>query len=309
MKLEHHPTHDFMDASKTTRFQECPRAFFFEYILGSRKKGSSTHIDYGSAIHKGMEVLCKDGYSVKNAGRAYVAFRDELTSLLTPFELSELPPNKTLEKAKECFLGYIKTYPSDKLETLHVEVPFEVMIADSMSMRGKIDWIVRDDKGKVWAVDHKTAGSLSVSWKNQFTLATQTFLYLHALYCHYDFEEVGGFIINGLIFNKLKMQFHRVYIRKFKADMEAWLLIQRRWLESVKVEIKLAFEESENNSKCMTAFPRNPTNCTKYFGCPYASTCLTIPSPLDLDRMPGDFKQEFWDPHEKYKNNKVWIGG
>ena len=71
------PKHDswnVLDSTKIQSFMDCPRGFFFSYILGWRKEEPSIHLIFGSAWHDAMEHLANNGYGKASVEEAYEKF-------------------------------------------------------------------------------------------------------------------------------------------------------------------------------------------------------------------------------------------
>ena len=77
------PTHRIVDGSKLKRFMECPRAFFYEYLLGWRSERPNNHLVFGTAFHEALEHILLNGYTRAIADDAFEKF---LTSYRTVFE-------------------------------------------------------------------------------------------------------------------------------------------------------------------------------------------------------------------------------
>lgn len=140
-------------ASSTRLLRTCPRA----YELRHECKLAPRHYDapalrMGTAVH-----ACLEAY-----WRAPVDGRvDAIREALAAPECSALPADE-LAMVEAMSLGYAARWELDGLEALAVEVAYEApVVASGKRIRGarragKIDAIVRDVRGDVWVMEHKT---------------------------------------------------------------------------------------------------------------------------------------------------------
>ena len=64
-KVPYHITHDVHDASKLQCFMDCPRQYFYRYVLGWSRQGSNIHLIFGEGWHRAMETLLREGYDTE----------------------------------------------------------------------------------------------------------------------------------------------------------------------------------------------------------------------------------------------------
>ena len=327
--IEQHETFNVIDSTKLTDYMTCPRMYFFKYGVGWQQKEKSHDLVYGSAIHEAMNILCRlrrgkterilttrnnphrvDDEVFKSyppnpaygypfgadefAFEAFSAYYNEFYSSIT-----ELSAEKTRGNAIKILTLYCQHYSSDDFETLHTEVAFRVPISKTHYMYGKIDAVIKDKQGKIWILEHKTTKRLGRQWEDQFPLSLQINLYVHVLYCMYPREQVGGAIINGFVFNKTQVQLIRLIQRKTPDMMNAWVFDTTRWIDDLISDHELLIETQNDLDHPMQCFPRNTTNCTKYWGCPFHDYCRIWANPLKHSHeIPFDFEKRYWDPRD-----------
>lgn len=300
------PLWDVTDSSKLSSFLQCPRQYFYRYVLGWSVDRPNIHLVFGTAWHLAMEHLlltyAKDnGYTPEATLDAYNLFLAEYRkSFPEDLDLSNSPKDPgTAFKALAEYSGH---YRDDTFKVLYTEVAGSVLIDDSHTITFKIDAII-DGKEGIYCLDHKTTGSLRQAWQDQFVLCMQAGTYPHALYCMFPEEDIYGIIFNGVILTK-DLQFKRVPVRKTNEQMAVWL-----WNTLYTINfIDWNFEQLANakeGDNVLRAFPMNTESCTKYGTCSYHPYCTAWANPLQrCHQCPVGFKEEHWDPRSQQEHAK-----
>jgi len=311
-----HPSIHKLDTTKLNTMEECPRKFFFEYILGWRSEHPDNHLHFGSCIHLALAHIKENGYGSVQVEEAQNLFELEYRKEFTP-ESDELHHPKDVFNARRALQSYVMEYPQDhqQYEVLFTEVSGSVPIDTERRLYLRMDTILRHrQEGYYFIQEHKTkGGAINPIWEAEWELAFQVGTYTHALYCMYPIDQVKGVQINGIAFIKAKAtagrnEFKRIAVWRTMKQMENWL-----WVANQRVD-KVMFE-MDNLSKCteddpiLYAFPMCDRNCTKYFRiCPYHDFCLTWGNPLRHAKQPPlGFKIERWDPEEKESKHQMTL--
>jgi hypothetical protein len=285
-----------LDSTKVQAFMDCPRGFFFNYIMGWRKKESSIHLIFGSAWHDAMEHLLNNGYSGKSVAEAFDKFCDtygEYYPIGSPMDDLNAPKNSA--NALTALIKYAKTWSHDSFETLYTEIAGSVPISPSHIMYFKLDALIKDTDGRYWSLEHKTTGRLTQSWKDSWELKTQVGTYNHVINCLVQPENVGGVIINGAVLRKGDNEFLRIPIRRSHDAMSMWLWETKHYVDMIEWNLRELAEVKESDP-VMTCFPRNGESCSK-FGCRMGGLCNMWANPIRMqDRRPIEYGQDFWDP-------------
>jgi CRISPR/Cas system-associated exonuclease Cas4 (RecB family) len=300
--IQLHPSHEIIDASKLTTYCDCPRKFFYEYVLGWRPDYPNNHLVFGSAWHVAVEHLLRNAYSSESIDEAKLLFLAHYRKDLPP-ETDELYAPKRPLDALRALDYYVDRFRDDayKYEVLHTEIGGSVLIADNAPMWFKIDAMLREHtSGQIVLLDHKTSQRKSSKWSSEWQLSTQILLYLHVLYCLYGTDDVKQAIVRGTFFYKAQPpQFDQAYLRKTNDLMQAWATSTNKWYEDLRHDLDVLWRECTTDSTVMEAFPQNPNACNKYYGCPYLDYCSAWANPLrKCDEPPLGFKREYWSPVE-----------
>jgi hypothetical protein len=294
---------DIKDASKLQTYLECPRSYFYQYILGWRLEAPNIHLEFGKAWHLAMEHLLLEGYSIGSIAQAYILFQEHYRKFFPEvMDLSNSP--KDPANAMRALVQYAQTYEKDNFKTMYTEIAGTVPLTDKHILHFRMDSILQREDGLYQSLEHKTGSQLSRQWTDQWSLSMQTGVYNHVLCCLFPPEQVYGVEINGVFFQKGENKFQRVPARRTPAMMEAWYWETIDLMNTIQDEHNRLNECKEGDS-VLKAFPRNPTNCTKYFGCPYHDFCMAWSNPLQrIDEVPYGFITRYWNPADEESTAK-----
>ena len=78
--IQPHSSWNIIDSTKLNAFLECPRSYFYEYILGWRSEAPNLHLEFGKAWHLAMEHLILHGYDETSIKDAYLKFHEHYRS-------------------------------------------------------------------------------------------------------------------------------------------------------------------------------------------------------------------------------------
>jgi len=311
--LTEQPEWSILDSSKIETFLECPRKYFFEHILGWRMDVPNHDAYFGESWHKAREWQLRYGYSdIEGAYNAFLRhyrkeFPPESDNLYTPKD-----PAGVLRALMEFAEKRSNDLVENEVVTLDgvkmLEISGTVPVDDHRVLHYRLDSIIRrNSDGKIFSWDHKSTKRISRQWREKFHLSIQNGTYTHCLYCMFPIEDVLGIEFCGTCFEFLKrgsanrpagyyVTLERVPAFKTPDQMNVWLWTVVDILDSIEREMDRLFHSSDDDLLLM-AFPMNPSNCTKYFGCAFHDFCLSWQNPLQhCEEPPLGFRTEFWDP-------------
>ncbi len=313
-----HDTWKIVDSTKLGAYMDCPRSFFYNYLLGWRNSSPNIHLEFGSAWHSGMEVLegtrrfGTKGYSPEHVKLAIEAFQTTLFERLgvdinNPLEIVglgvfEQAPAKSLENGIVALIDYTKMYNQDEFQTLYTEVSGSIPISAERNMYFKIDTILQNVSDVIFARDHKTTGRLTQAWQNQWQTDIQMMLYAHVIFAIFG-EDRAKVEVNGAVLRSPKRDgtinndFIRIPVMHHMDTLQQGLWDLNYWYDRLEWDLAALARCSEDDD-VMRAFPRNPKSCNK-FGCKFAGMCALAGNPLRrVNEPPPGFKIEFWDPRK-----------
>lgn len=157
--------HNRLSYSQIDTFEQCPKKWTFQYIDKIDFDDKNIHLDYGSAVHKGLENAFLELKTDKKLNEEDLL--QTVSKLSSDYEWGD--------KDKELFryamndmnrlIAYEGFYERVKdKDIVGVEDEFNLKIptmlfgeSTDITIKGYIDLIYRDDDGKLVVVDHKTS--------------------------------------------------------------------------------------------------------------------------------------------------------
>src|SRR6185312_4055469 len=167
--------------SQVKCFQRCRRLHFFKYILGYRATERAHALDFGTLVHKGLEIYWSTGGDIDAA----------IAAMTAEHANSELMNGYDLIRAEVMMQGYHARWGSEPITVVAVEHEFRVPIRHDgnehhVELVGKFDALCEID-GRVYVPEHKTKSDKvdSVSYFEALRADMQVSNYLIAA------EELG----------------------------------------------------------------------------------------------------------------------
>ncbi len=297
-------THSVIDASKLKEYMECPRKYFWHYVMGWQRNTPNNHLVFGTSWHLAMEHLLLNDYTQQALEEASLLFLSSYRQSFDP-STDDLFRPKDPENALESLALYAQKFAGDvrTYKTLHTEIGGVVMISPVNEMHFKIDWMGQERKSKKFLyIDHKTSQRKYADWGEHWTLSTQMLLYRHVLHCLYPQGKLADSLVRCSFFYKSKpAEFEQHPISKNNDQMQGWLVRTNKWYNDLKHDMEILGEE-DSGDITMDAFPQNDTACYNYGSqCAYFDFCSSFSNPLRLAQrgVPLGFKEEFWDPRDQ----------
>jgi hypothetical protein len=280
---------------------ECPRKYFYRYILGWTDRYPSNHLVFGKAWHLAMEHLLRNNYSIDSLAEAseifLTAYREELDETTDENYKPKTPMN-----ANRALIGYFNRFRRDDpkfYEVLHTETGGTVLIGEDAPMVFRMDCIRKNrEDGTIEFLDHKSSKVRLNSWGDLQKMTVQMHVYYHALCCMVEFARVAGGRVRSTFFRTQKEnEFEEVRIVKTPEQLQAFLSNLLVWYDALRRDMYLLSEMNIDDST-MTAFPQNPNGCYSYGRiCPYIDICPNWTNPVrHTEERPVHLKVERWDP-------------
>lgn len=293
----YHPTWEIFDSSKIQTFMDCPRKYFYQYILGWNMDIPNHDLIFGAAFHEGMEVLTLNPGDVDGA---HDAFLDYYRQYFSP-ETDDIYRPKTPDAALMAFAHYISRYQGqDRFTPLYTELGGRVFTGKHHIVY-KIDAVCKDENDHIFALEHKTTkNGIRQVWLDEFLLSLQIGTYSYALRCIYP-NIAPIVIVNGVSFSKTKVDMIRQPVKKTRHQLNIWSLTINFWIDQMKEEIDIFLNQSPED-EYLKAFPLNTRACTNYFRlCPFHDFCMAWANPAKqaCDGPPEGFTTRYWNPLEE----------
>jgi len=320
MNLTEHPSWLIRDSTKLDTYYDCPRKYFYEYILGWCQDVPAHDLHFGESWHHAREYMLLNGYD--DIAGAYSAFINHYR-LVFPEE------SDTIYRPKDPFaVGMaLRKFATERKadlalnKVLFTETSGKVPVDNTRYLYYRMDSVMeRKEDGMIFSWDHKSATERSLNWTNRtgmgwdtkFYLAIQNFTYTHCLYCMYPVERVLGVEFCGTGFGYVsrgpnlgyRILFKRVPVFSSPDQMNDGLWQVIEIMNRLDRDMDRLYSSKESDPVFMS-FPKNPNACTKYYGCAFHDFCLSWSNPLQrCQEPPLGFKVEHWDPSTMKTTNK-----
>lgn len=311
-----------IDYSSLNTYLECPRKFFFQYVLHFRSSRPSIHLVFGSCWHYGLEEAYREinrGYCHSASDLRDVSIKafDKLWSLEgEPHFDPDLVYPKAPGRAADMYDKYWKKYLNEDSEKkiIGVEVPFTInlgLINDTLpDYIGRMDLVFEYKDGSIEIVDHKTASSINAVTPVSFQASMQTDGYLVA--GHMFFDKIPSMTYSVALCQKTKIAFERFTFQKRMSALDRFLLDIAAHAEAIQEDLMLFDLEKEFTDRLhvMRCFRRKAGYaCTQFFSaCPYFDLCQNRNNPSTwAEHTPQGYSVNEWDPatHEAQLKAKL----
>jgi hypothetical protein len=312
------------DSTKLETFQECPRKYFFSFILHLRPRYANLHIQFGQDVHNGAEVLDDLGWSKEGIEPAMDSFKEGYGDVYSPSVWEEKAP-KNPSGANAIYKALVKAHDPSEI-TIMKEIALPVPVSDSDVVWCKMDRIYVKN-GVLYSLDYKTSGKLYSDLNKRALSRNQFKAYTAALNYHFSKKGAIGdlqalFAIpyknapktltqNPFYYSHAKADDGNAHalLVKIPCKYDDWDLVD--WKDRISVVIQDLQLETDRlscskDTEDLKAFPKKPGACFSYNTiCPFFNIChtdaLVKRNPLYLaqnDNPPLGFRREVWNPRE-----------
>lgn len=301
-----------MDSTILKSFaQECQRKTFYEHGLGWRSLRESHALVYGRAIHAGMEVFNRHGYTKEFAKLAFEKFC-EIYDEAVPPEVDMLNAPKDKAGARFMFDLMISKFNHKEMRTatldgeplIEVTNEFPIKLGSDVVLTFvyKLD-VVRVSEEKVYVVDYKTTRYLDKWLHQKYAMDFQMNNYNLMLLDLFSAELVGGVIIYVMIFRKgLKDGTRANDIERVESSIAPHMVNARMdklmtWMVKLYEEAHAAVDQYKAGRE-LTAFPQNSNACFNWGQrCAFYDLCYNQDGVFkNMHLMPADMEVRFWCP-------------
>ena len=234
-----------MTQSRIKDFNRCTRRHFYNYELGidTTEKQDRLALDFGTAIHKGLEKWW-DGENF--------------------FEVLQAAKNESIDrheisKINALLIGYDELYKNHEYKTVAVEKEFCIplrnprnkkSVSRTFQLAGKIDAIAKDEFGEYWIVEHKTTSQnldVESSYWDRLVLDDQISMYIYA-------AQNLGYDVSGCVYDVIKKPALRPYKatpvdkRKYRKDGTLYQSMRDKDESHKDYFVRIAAKIAENPS-------------------------------------------------------------
>jgi hypothetical protein len=310
-----------IDNTSIKTFQDCPLKFHTRHREHWTGRFRSAALGFGGAVHEGLKAWYQgdlDGLTIPSRIENAV----EAIKLAWP-ENMPYDDYRTMARAQEMMIRYIKEYPSENFKVLQVEVPFKFELGrwilwckeclhesppffgngfprsecqqcgaalEPIEYGGIFDTLTQFGVGSqsvLYVLEHKTTSQLGPLFFRQFDLDNQV-----SGYC-WAGQQVSGRLIGGANINALCLT-NSKSSPNFKFD-RAMIGRNPTQIENFKNDVASTCNEIARCER--TGIWRMHTNhCHNKYGlCEYHSVHILSDPDDRRRRLETDYRQEEWD--------------
>jgi hypothetical protein len=167
---------------------ECPQKFAWEYRWGKegydaaervaahmnapKEEPDKPGLNRGTLLHLGLAHYYARLREKQN-GRDPELYLSPTDAIKVFCEAQGGPYPQHRDDIIQCVQGYVEKYgDSDRFKVLHVEELFDAMIG-GFRFTGRLDLVVEDTRGRVWAFDHKGSGRIESKHREYYSVSGQ----------------------------------------------------------------------------------------------------------------------------------------
>lgn len=284
------------DNTTLSMFKTCPRKYELAQLEGWISKHPALPLDFGIALHDGMEKLQRLLIEGRNRDEALVeAMRKAWTSAWNSSIKTSPENNRTIKTLLRTICWHADQYVSDGMETVRLdngkaavelsfrlELPLENPDGGAYLYCGHIDRLAVY-QGAIFVVDYKhTARAVDTQYfakytpdgqMSGYTLAAKTVVPGKVQGCLVDAAQVG------VTFSR----FARGFANRSEGQLDEFL---RDTIEWIKYAEHCARQQY---------WPMNTESCDKYGGCIFRQICSKDPA-VRRTFLQAEFNQRVWNP-------------
>lgn len=270
----------YLDNTMLQAFNRCPQQFYWRHIrhLIPLHEGVSPALNFGRAIHSGLEALYKTG----DRKASLDAFHKE-------FDIGSQDDKRNVENGLIILTGYFQKWLPETWEIVQVESSTSFELSSDIIFCGKLDTIVKT-MGGYYIVEHKT--SSSTGW---FCPRPN-----HQLSGYAYAGKVLGYDIHGAIVNilyvyamntkkTLNERYHRILTGRRDEELEEW----KMWVFLCKSQIDLYLQNGW--------FPKYTNECWR---CSYKDLCNSSTKEVQERIIEGSYQVKEWKPWEQLADSE-----
>lgn len=267
-----------IDNFALTTHQACPAKYQLRIVDHWEPRTKGAALGYGAAVHAGLAKWYE--------GRPLI---EALEAIRLAWPASHPPDDfRTVTKAQELLMKYVREYPSESFKVVRVETAFTLDLGRTTELGTPIEYggifdTLVDFNGMLYVLEHKTTSELGNYYFHQYNPNNQVTGYVWAASI-LSGRKVGGAIINALCTTKGgNIKFERQITNRSEQDIENW-----------KNDVAAECSEIERN-KIKGFFAKRTINCSQYGGCPYRAVHTLSTEKEQRSRLETEYVRSEWD--------------
>lgn len=280
----------FLGGHFMSTYKDCPRAFFFKYLMRLASAQEHSFFILGSALHGGIELFYRG--EPQEVCEAYAALYIEKNIMVYKDHEAMI---KDKEKAPlmitSWFEEYVHSGIEERYDFVEAEVEHMISLPNGYPQTVRLDRLMYDKELARYVVfDIKTTSRSLATPIKGMQLGDQALMYLYAVRQVYGSEPAG--LITDVIYHRTLAAGPRVectrgpLITFSPYAFLQWEMNSVAWLSEISQKVK-AFKTGTWPEEVL--FPRKGGyGCTN---CPFNDICRRK---IAVDELPSGFKRDTW---------------
>ncbi len=310
-----------IDYSSLSSYVDCPRKFFFQYVLHLRSDKPNLDLVFGSCWHYGLEcaynmLMISPDTPTSDLIEASRSGFTALWDIEGESFNEDLSFPKNAGNAFNMYHAYwTNFYQRDKdKRVIGVETPFVINLGHGLpNYIGRLDLTELQNEEAIVITDHKTAKFANETTFAGYDCSLQSDGYLAAGYLYYD--KLPTLVYNVAQVAKTKSNFFHHMVMKSKSLIDRTLYDIKHYVVQILsdlklygLELELDYPECNDRNYVQHSFHRSPGYaCTMYFRrCEYFDLCHLRNNAISYgNKTPQGYTIFEWDPEEHEANMKA----
>ena len=288
-----------LDHSVTKTLKECPRKYFYRYVLGrvSREEKNKLVFAFGNAIHAFFEEVYKTENFDLALGAALKKYKAP-GPLDTKKAQNLYSVKRLMMVCKECWEFFGREKKQGSISVIGIEQPFNVDLPDGTQTGGRFDQIIQTG-GHSWIRDWKTTSTQVSYFAMGFNPNDQATRYIYAL------SRLAGWtsenplpsrMAKGIYFTVIQnmeteksLKIETIVVTKSIEELIDWEKDQLLWYKTLSV-----YRELDH-------WPKSENNCS---WCDYHAVCKVGSDSSREFMLKDKYDLKPWD-HEQVTQAKI----
>ena len=280
----------FLGGHFISTFKDCPRSFYFKYIMRLSSQREHSFFILGSALHGGIELFFR-GHP-QEVCEAYAEVYIEHNILVYKDEERMLKDrHKAPLMIRQWFVEYVRSGIEDRYDFIEAEVEHMISLPNGYPMTVRLDRLMFDKELARYVIfDIKTTSRSLATPINGLKLGDQALMYLYAVKQVYGSDPAG--LVADVIYHRdlvggPKIECTRSQPLTFSPyAFIQWEMNTIAWLSEISQKVK-AFKLGTWPEEVL--FPRKGGyGCGN---CPFNDICRRK---INVDELPSGFVRDTW---------------
>lgn len=279
-------------ATSIQLFLECRQKYMLEKVLRLGTGKREMPLEFGNALHKGIDSLHQEGW---DAGKAKAAFDQNFVEDASDTKRTKATAHTIIER-------YHLAYKDQPFKVVHQGFSFRLAIPElaQVELVGEIDRVV-DWAGRIMVDEFKSTSQLTADYMKRFWFDYQTAIYMIAARKLVD-PRINAILADAALVAKSdpKTLKSSPLLRDIIERTDEQISYSRARLLQIIQDMVMCHEAWESGESDL--WYENDGSCTNFGGCKFLSYCREAPSTREKIRAHDYVHQELHVDNSKFDN-------